>query len=184
MFKFQFKRYLFECKTAQQPIETKENTTTSQWELRVSGESWTFLRRRILRHHLPLPSPLGYPYKPLTLVVYVKGKFPFSKNVLWVFHPNQLLPHAFLGIQTCPVLPNTGREKATFKYFNKLITKYNWKKNPALPSCCLYEDNEPLLWQALFFLQEGTFKENNETSQSLIMKYQIAYVLWLNSYVN
>ena len=90
-------------KQAQQPIKTKENITTSQWELRVSGESWTFLRKRILPHYLP-PSPLGYPYKPFTLVVYVKGKFPFSENVLGVFHLNQLLPHAFLGIQTCPVL--------------------------------------------------------------------------------
>ena len=62
-------------------------------------------------HHPP--PPLSCPYKPYTLVVFVRRRFSFSKivkwwmeilNVLWIFHLNQLLPHAFLGIQTCPVL--------------------------------------------------------------------------------
>ena len=129
MFKFQFKRYLFECKT-----ETKASTTANKNKGKYHNKPmgieslWGILNFFSAPLSPPPPSPLGYPYKPFTLVVYVKGKFPFSENVLGVFHLNQLLPHAFLGIQTCPVLPNTGREKATFKYFNKVLTKYNWKK--------------------------------------------------------
>ena len=79
MFKFQFKRYLFECKT-----KTKASTTANKNKGKYHNEPmeieglWGILNFFKEENS----APLGYPYKPFTLVVYVKGKFPFSENVL------------------------------------------------------------------------------------------------------